>query len=200
MRQPGSQYEKLQLEFESFRESAEQRARDQRSKYAQLEDEHEAAEAELKHLRSIIAASSLQAAGRGTVLNSAAVRLQFHTRKFLKRMRVQREWAEKLKWVKQRRAAQVIQHRWHLHQQHRVRRWQEARQAKDVGTSYDAIMAFESLAEFLRNGKIQFLQRAESHFKAAEECPYRIVAVVGLFDKGKTWLLNKLFGASRQGF
>ena len=198
MRQPGSQYEKLQLEFESFRESAEQRARDQRSKYAQLEDEYEAVEGELKHLRSIIAASSSQAAGRGGILTSAAVKVQFHIRKFLRRMRVQREWAEKVKWVKQRRAAHAIQRRWRSHQQQRMRRWQEALEVKDVGTSYDAIMAFESLAEFLRNGKIQFLQRAESHFKAAEESRYRIVAVVGLFDKGKTWLLNKLFGVACQ--
>jgi esterase/lipase len=40
------------------------------------------------------------------------------------------------------------------------------------------------LAEFLKEGKIDFLQKAESLFEIAKESRYRIVAVVGLFDKG----------------
>ena len=44
--------------------------------------------------------------------------------------------------------------------------------------------AFDSLAEFLKEGKIDFLQKAESLLEVAKESRYRIVAVVGLFDKG----------------
>ena len=59
---------------------------------------------------------------------------------------------------------------------------------------YDAVLAFESLSDFLTTGEIEFLQAAESKFDFTKESRYRIVAVVGLFDKGKTWLTNKLFG------
>ena len=46
--------------------------------------------------------------------------------------------------------------------------------------------ACDSLAKFLEEGKIEFLQKAESHFEVATESSnrYRIIAVVGLFDKG----------------
>ena len=54
--------------------------------------------------------------------------------------------------------------------------------------------AFDSLAKFLEERKIEFLQKAESHFEVAKESAsrYRIIAVVGLFDKGaqvtiETW-------------
>ena len=82
--------------------------------------------------------------------------------------------------------------------QQRKSRWQKEslRKAGDQ-TQYDAVLGFESLAEFLREGEIPFLQKAESHLHAVKEGRYRIVAVVGLFDKGKTWLLNKLFGVTR---
>ena len=75
------------------------------------------------------------------------------------------------------------------------RRWQDEIR-KPHTTPYDAILAFDSLAEFLEKGQLSFLQKAESQLKLAEERRYRIVAVVGLFDKGKTWLMNKLFGVS----
>ena len=80
--------------------------------------------------------------------------------------------------------------------QFHVRRFLKQKSKKDEMTPYDAILAFESLADFLRNGKIQLLQKAESHLQVARESRYRIVAVVGLFDKGKTWLVNKLFDAA----
>ena len=46
--------------------------------------------------------------------------------------------------------------------------------------------AFDSLAKFLEERKIEF-QKAESHFEVAKESAnrYRIIAVVGLFDKGQ---------------
>ena len=46
--------------------------------------------------------------------------------------------------------------------------------------------ACDSLAKFLEGGKIELLQKAESHFEVAKESAsrYRIIAVVGLFDKG----------------
>lgn len=61
-------------------------------------------------------------------------------------------------------------------------------------TAYDAVLAFDSLAQFLATGEIKLLQFAASKFEAMQEQRVRIVAVVGLFDKGKTWLTNKLFG------
>ena len=61
-------------------------------------------------------------------------------------------------------------------------------------TAYDAVFAFESLSNFLTTGEIEFLQAPESKFDFTRESRYRIVAVVGLFDKGKTFLINKLFG------
>ena len=97
----------------------------------------------------------LHEAGYATRSSSAAVKIQFHARRFLKQ-----------------------------------------KGKKDEMTPYDAILAFESLAEFLRNGQIQLLQKAESHLQVSNESRYRIVAVVGLFDKGKTWLVNKLFGVA----
>ena len=73
--------------------------------------------------------------------------------------------------------------------------WQQEMQ-KPQTTCYDIILAFDSLANFLEHRQLSLLQKAESHLKLAELQRYRIVAVVGLFDKGKTWLMNKLFGVS----
>ena len=61
-------------------------------------------------------------------------------------------------------------------------------------TPYDAVLAFESLSNFLTTGEMEFLQTGESKFDFVKESRYRILAVVGLFDKGKTFLINKLFG------
>lgn len=46
--------------------------------------------------------------------------------------------------------------------------------------------AFDSLEQFLKEGKIDLLMKAESHLEIAKESRYRIIAVVGLFDKGET--------------
>jgi HSP20 family molecular chaperone IbpA len=40
------------------------------------------------------------------------------------------------------------------------------------------------------------LKSAESTFNIALRARYRVIAVVGLFDKGKTFLINKLFGVN----
>ncbi|CAE7210943.1 unnamed protein product, partial [Symbiodinium microadriaticum] len=50
--------------------------------------------------------------------------------------------------------------------------------------AYDAVLAFDSLAQFLATGEIKLLQFAASKFEAMQEQRVRIVAVVGLFDKG----------------
>ena len=65
---------------------------------------------------------------------------------------------------------------------------------KSQATPYDAVLALESLAQFLSTGEIPLLKHAESVLEVAKAERFRIVAVVGLFDKGKTWLTNKLFG------
>ena len=49
----------------------------------------------------------------------------------------------------------------------RLRRGSNQRQ-KSQDTPYDAVLAFESLAQFLSTGEIQFLQHAESQLRVAE--------------------------------
>eukprot|EP00435_Cladocopium_sp_Y103_P053086 s2994_g16.t3 len=92
---------------------------------------------------------------------------------------------------------QVLTRRWFL-QERSERVWRRKQAKFQAETPYDAILAFDSLAKFLEERKIELLQKAESHFEVAKESAnrYRIIAVVGLFDKGKTWLLNKLFGVN----
>ena len=46
-------------------------------------------------------------------------------------------------------------------------------------TPYDAVLALESLGDFLHTGHIKFLQKAESTFKASAEERYKIVSIVG---------------------
>merc|ERR1719399_960095 len=60
--------------------------------------------------------------------------------------------------------------------------------------SYDAIVKIYSVSSFIDTAQIQVLQAAKAHFNITEKLRCRIVAVVGLFDKGKTFLINKLFG------
>ena len=97
-------------------------------------------------------------------------RLKTLWRKMLAR-RIQRTWRAKVPLLRHRRQRSC---------------------AKE--TAYDAVFAFESLSNFLTTGEIEFLQAPESKFDFTRESRYRIVAVVGLFDKGKTFLINKLFG------
>ena len=93
------------------------------------------------------------------------------------------------------RAALCLQLAWRLHQRRLWRRWQ-GKMVQAQSTPYDAILAFESLSQFLSTGEIRFLQHAESKLQVASAGRFRIVAVVGLFDKGKTFLINKLFGVN----
>ena len=90
-------------------------------------------------------------------------------------------------------ATLCLQLAWRLYQRRPWRRWQ-SKMVQAQSTPYDAILAFESLSHFLSTGEIRFLQHAESKLQVASAARFRIVAVVGLFDKGKTFLINKLFG------
>lgn len=63
-------------------------------------------------------------------------------------------------------------------------------------SQYDTILLFTSIEQFINTGKIEFLRSAESKFDALSRQQYRIVAITGLFDKGKTWIINKLFGVN----
>ncbi|CAE7033461.1 unnamed protein product, partial [Symbiodinium sp. CCMP2456] len=92
-------------------------------------------------------------------------------------------------------AALCLQLAWRLYQQRLQRRW-HSKMVQAQSTPYDAILAFESLSQFLSTGEIRFLQHAESKLQVASAARFRIVAVVGLFDKGKTFLINKLFGVN----
>ena len=92
-------------------------------------------------------------------------------------------------------AALCLQLAWRLYQRRLWRRWQ-SQMVQAQSAPYDAILAFESLSQFLSTGEIRFLQHAESKLQVAGAARFRIVAMVGLFDKGKTFLINKLFGVN----
>jgi len=91
-----------------------------------------------------------------------------------------------------------IQQLWRIHQEYLRHRRQELEALRKTGrcpsTKYDLILLFESLSEAITAGRIELLKSAESNFGIVKEGRYRIVAVVGLFDKGKTFLINRLFG------
>lgn len=127
---------------------------------------------EVSRFHALMKAGSDQAAERACRLTRSAVKIQ-------------------AKW------RQVSTRRWFL-QERSEKVWRTQQIKFQAKTPYDAILACDSLAKFLEEGKIEFLQKEESHFEVATESAnrYRIIAVVGLFDKGKTWLLNKLFGVN----
>ena len=59
---------------------------------------------------------------------------------------------------------------------------------------YDCILWMMSLADFAKSKKILLLRALSSDFDPETIHHVRIISVVGLFNKGKTFLLNKLFG------
>ncbi|CAE7712997.1 unnamed protein product, partial [Symbiodinium sp. CCMP2456] len=61
-------------------------------------------------------------------------------------------------------------------------------------TSYDVVLPFNSLAKFLETRHISLLQKEESELDIGKKQSVRVIAIVGLFEKGKTWLINRLFG------
>ena len=61
-------------------------------------------------------------------------------------------------------------------------------------TDYDCIILMTSLADFAKQKRIWLLRSISSDFDPQECMDVRIISVVGLFNKGKTFLLNKLFG------
>ena len=61
-------------------------------------------------------------------------------------------------------------------------------------TDYDCILWMMSLADFAKSKKIWLLRALSSDFDPETSHDVRIISVVGLFNKGKTFLLNKLFG------
>jgi len=73
-------------------------------------------------------------------------------------------------------------------------------EAEDIAmakrTDYDAIAMFTSLSSFAQSNEFDILKSVCSKFDIASPQDVRIVAVVGLFDKGKTFLINMLFGKS----
>lgn len=72
----------------------------------------------------------------------------------------------------------------------------EAGLADELQTEYDVICAFTSLCNVVDSRSVELLRCAASTFDLAQDRRCRIVAVVGLFDKGKTFLINKLFGVN----
>ena len=153
---------------------------------------------EVEALEGILAASSDSARHRERRLSRAATRIQTTWRMFACRTLMRSRLAERRRSVKHGReltAALRVQLAWRLYQKRLQRRWR-SKVSKSQTTLYDAVLALESLAQFLSTGEIPFLQHTESVLQLASEVKFRVVAVVGLFDKGKTWLTNKLFGVN----
>ena len=70
----------------------------------------------------------------------------------------------------------------------------EELQALHKPTDYDCIILMTSLADFAMKKRIWLLRSISFDFDPQECQDVRIISVVGLFGKGKTFLLNKLFG------
>ena len=154
---------------------------------------------EVKRLRALVGEKDQQAKELAHTMTSAASKIQSKWRRVLTHQRLQRKRLEQDRKNKRERlvtAISSLQQLWRLRQKRRERRWQLDHDKAVETTPYDAVLAFDSLAEFLSSGEIKFLQKAQSQLEVAKESRYRIVAVVGLFDKGKTWLTNKLFGVN----
>jgi len=92
-------------------------------------------------------------------------------------------------------AAARIQAQWRIHAARRRRRRGLWCGAHDP---YDTIVCFDSLSSTIdsENLKISILKWAQSAFEIgkAQMEGMRIVAHMGLFDKGKTFLINQLYG------
>jgi len=91
-----------------------------------------------------------------------------------------------------RLAAKKIQRAWRAHRA----RWR--RRSQLPVDPYDAIVCFDSLSSTIdpANMRIEILKWAHSTFNigVAERDGLRIVAHMGLFDKGKTFLINQFYG------
>merc|ERR1719215_1215967 len=103
---------------------------------------------------------------------------------------------------KQRKTAMIckivrIQRMWRRRQARLHRRLMkyddERMHPQRPSSQYDLVVRLTSLCDFVTTGSVEMMQSAESLFNMAQASQYRIVAVVGLFDKGKTFLVNKLF-------
>lgn len=70
----------------------------------------------------------------------------------------------------------------------------EETEVMSQSTDYDCILLMKSLADFAKSKKICLLRSLSSDFDPETSHDVRIISVVGLFNKGKTFLLNKLFG------
>ncbi|CAE7301607.1 unnamed protein product [Symbiodinium sp. CCMP2592] len=157
-----------------------------------------AAREETAQLRALMDTAADAADGAAHRLAVAARKIQASFRKSAFRRRLKSAlaaMARHQRHVKLTAAVCCVQALWRARQLRRERRRQEdIRRAS--ATHYDAILAFDSLSEFLSTREVRFLRNVESSLDVVHQGNFRIVAVVGLFDKGKTWLLNRLFGVS----
>lgn len=149
------------------------------------------------------AAAALEASALAAIskVASSALAIQRMWRGAAVRARTRREKVERsrrAKWVRSVSAIVTIQNLWRDRRrrvQLRRHRLDATRMRRHSGlTKYDIVFKLRSLAEFVETGKIDFVQSVGSLFNAAAAAQYRIVAVVGLVDKGKTFLVNKLLG------
>ena len=75
-----------------------------------------------------------------------------------------------------------------------IERAEREREAQREATDYHCIIRIMSLSHFAQTKKIWFLKAINSDFDPECGIDVRVISVVGLFNKGKTFLLNKLFG------
>jgi len=160
-------------------------------------------EAEACRLRELLGMEESQITSIACRRSRCAVRIQRSWRRHalcMRRGRIQREKARMLIQKKINARLAAFQQIWRIRRERLRRRREQFEQGflsqRRPTTKYDVIVSFESLSEFITSGRIDLLQAAQSLFDVAQAARYRIVAVVGLFDKGKTFLINRLLGVN----
>lgn len=165
-----------------------------------LEDEKRKVVLEAERLRALLNPSAMTSECRAHRQFSAE-KIQRAYRKMMFRKVAQQRQAEVVKKAQRLlllKRIKALQRLWRSRQAHLRQLHEDFEKSRSAtqhpSTKYDAILAFSSLSEFVSSGKIEMLQAVESHFNIASKESYRVVAVVGLFDKGKTFIINKLLG------
>merc|ERR1712232_1529110 len=64
----------------------------------------------------------------------------------------------------------------------------------DEMDTYDVVVKTSSLLDFISSGRIQVQISARSVLEVAKQNRFQIVAVAGIFGKGKTFVINEMWG------
>jgi len=195
------QFEDRAKKAEAAQEVAEKQAQTLEDEKRRLLEKACTQDLQLQRMNELLQPQEAAAIDRFAFRSSRATQIQKKWRNVASHARAQRQQDEIARQVKQANALSALvslQKLWRTRQQklrQRRERCEAQRMARPT-TKYDAILEFHSLDQFISQRKIQLLRAVESHFDIAKESSYRIIAIVGLFDKGKTYLINKLFGVN----